>query len=374
MVDISEQLQAQVQQAYTERQCLNIQSANTKSFLGYKVQGQTLDIKKHQGIIDYQPTELTLKARAGTSLQEINELLAKHQQKMGFNPPQFSADSTLGGTVACKQSGPQAPFIGSVRDAILGIRILDGQGNILEFGGQVMKNVAGYDVSRFMSGSFGTLGILLDITFRLHPTPIKQVTLCRNMNSAEALKQLSDWIRQSVPISAACHVEQQLTIELTGTEKSLQQYSTLQDVVVLDQNIAQEFWPSVRDHQHPFFKTLTASQNLWRIIVPATTTPSTLLGEWFYDWAGSQRWFITEEPAEKIRAWTKQVSGYATLFRAGDSQSVVTTIFEPMPAALASLHQRIKSRFDPGLILNRGKMYPELDLESTKKIGNSKSR
>ncbi len=361
MADISKHLQTQVQQAYAERQNLDIQNANTKNFLGYKVQGQTLNIQEHQGIIDYQPTELTLKARAGTSLQEINELLAKHQQKMGFNPPQFSRDSTLGGTVACQQSGPQAPFNGSVRDAILGIRILDGQGNILKFGGQVMKNVAGYDVSRFMSGSFGTLGILLDITFRLHPTPIKQITLSRDIDSAPALEILSDWIRQSVPISAACHVDQQLMIELTGTEKSLQQYSALQDVRAIDHDLAQEFWSSVRDHRHPFFRTLALSQNLWRIIVPATTTPSTLSGDWFYDWAGSQRWFITEEPAEKIRAWTKQASGYATLFRAGDPQLVPPHIFEPLPTALSSLHQRIKSRFDPGLILNRGKMYPELD-------------
>jgi len=375
MNDISKYLQQQIKQAYADRQCLRIKGNDSKHFLGHKVKGETLNVQEHCGIIDYQPTELTLKAHAGTTLQEISSLLAENNQKMGFNPPQFSSQSTIGGSVAAKQSGPQAPFHGSIRDAILGIQMIDGQGNILKFGGQVMKNVAGYDVSRFISGSYGTLGVLLDITFRVHPLPAKQLTLCLSVDRQKSLDLLTEWIRKSIPVSAACHVNQQLHIELTGTERSLKKYLALDGVLEVDENIAQEFWTSIRDHRHAFFRPLDKNENLWRLIVPATTPPADIHGEWLLDWAGSQRWFISSERPGKIRDWTRQAEGYATLFRCGkDHNSSEVDIFEPLKPALSALHQRIKSRFDPGLILNRGKMYPALDSEAARILPSLKDK
>ncbi len=366
MNDISKQLQEQIQQAYSDQQCLQVKGNDSKHFLGHTVEGEALNVQDHCGIIDYQPTELTLKTRAGTSLQEISTLLTQNNQTMGFNPPQFTPQSTIGGSVAAKQSGPQAPFNGSIRDAILGIRLLDGQGNILEFGGQVMKNVAGYDVSRFISGSYGTLGILLDITFRVHPIPAKKITLCLSVDKKESLTLLAEWIRKSIPVSAACHVNQQLHIELTGTERSLHKYLALEGTLQVDESAAQEYWSAIRDHRHEFFRPMKSTENLWRLIVPATTALADLQGEWLFDWAGSQRWFISNQPSEKIRDWTRKVKGYATLFKSGNNNnSSQIEIFEPLAPALAALHQRIKSRFDPGLILNRGKMYPVLDNSTT---------
>ena len=367
MADQSKQLQQQIQQAFADKQPLLIQAGNSKSFMGNPGQGNIIDLSSHSGIIDYQPTELMLRAHSGTPLAEINTLLAEHQQWTGFNSPLFTPQSTLGGSVSCNQSGPQAPFNGSIRDAILGVTILDGQGTRLEFGGQVMKNVAGYDVSRFMSGAFGTLGILLDITIKLIPTPASSITIYRDISANESLSLLTQWINQAYPIKAACHDGERLYVQLVSSAKGLDKFRAISDFQQLGsttETTETQFWDSLRDHTHSFFNT---NKNLWRIAVPPITNSDAIIpGEWLIDWAGAQRWLKSEASANDIRAWANSAGGYATLFRRGDHSKdnndiVSESIFEPLPPALMSLHQKLKQRFDPAKILNRGRLYPELD-------------
>jgi glycolate oxidase FAD binding subunit len=263
---------------------------------------------------------------------------------LAFEPPHFGPAATLGGTLACGLSGPRRPYVGAARDFVLGTRILNGQGELLRFGGEVMKNVAGYDVSRLMVGALGTLGVLLEISLKVLPRPVEEITLVRPAVVEDAITTMTAWARQSLPVSATGYDGQRLYLRLSGTAAGVGAARTRIGGEVFPEGAA--FWQSLREHTHPFFAGTTP---LWRLSVPANTPPLAIPGLWFLDWGGAQRWLKTTEAPASIRRVVNDVGGHATLFRGGDRRGEV---FHPLTPGLQRLHCWLKMAFDPRGILN----------------------
>jgi len=342
--DISQQLAEAVKAAAQKLTPLAITGGGSKRFYTGNIDGEKLDVTGHRGIVSYEPTELVITARAGTPLAEIEATLAEKGQMLGFEPPYFGATATLGGTIACGFSGPRRPYTGAARDFVLGARIINGKGEILHFGGEVMKNVAGYDVSRLMVGARGTLGVLLEISLKVLPRPAKEITLCFEMPAGKAIATMNAWGAQPLPLSAACHVGDTLYVRLSGTELGVQAARAKLGGKVLGKG--DEFWRDVREHRHGFFQGDTP---LWRLSVPPATAPLNLPGKWLIDWGGAQRWLKSDAPANAIHEHAENVGGYATLFHHGARNGAT---FHPLPAQLATLHQNLKRAFDPDGIIN----------------------
>jgi glycolate oxidase FAD binding subunit len=345
--DQSQQLADIVRDAAAKSTPLRIVGSGTKNFYGRVPSGQPLSVAGHRGIVAYEPTELVLTARAGTPLSEIEATLAANNQTLAFEPPHFGEPATLGGTIACGFSGPARPYTGAARDFVLGTTIINGKGEILSFGGQVMKNVAGYDLSRLMVGALGTLGVLLDVSLKVLPKPDAECTLAFPLPTHQALEQMATWSGQPVPLSAACHVDGTLYIRLSGYEQTLRAArAKLGGEAHRD---SAKFWQTLREHRLAYFQT---DAPLWRLSVPPATAPISLPGEWLIDWGGAQRWLKTTAPAADIWAAAKHAGGHATLFRGGDR---ATEVFQPLAAPLLQLHQNLKSAFDPNGVLNPGR-------------------
>jgi len=345
-------LREQVEAAAAAGTALSIQGSNSKSFYGRMTRGEVLSVNQHKGIIDYTPSELVISARAGTTLTELESVLEQQGQMLAFEPAHFGDNATLGGTIACAFSGPRRPYAGAARDFVLGVNCINGKGEWLRLGGQVMKNVAGYDVSRTLTGSLGTLAIMLDIHVRVLPRPETEITLQQACDVETAIQRCSALAAQPLPVSAACYLDGLLTLRLSGMEQGVQSAAasvggdTLAD--------AARFWQQLREHQLEFF---SGEQPLWRLSVPPATAPLPIEGDTLLDWGGAQRWLRSEQSADTIRSITEAAGGHATLFRGGDPDG---EIFHPLQPQLLSLHQRLKQTFDPAGILNPGRMYREL--------------
>lgn len=347
--DVSAALQDMLREAIAQRIPLRIVGGDTKSFYGRVTQGECRSVAGHRGVVSYEPTELVITARAGTPLADIEALLAEHGQMLPFEPPHFAVGSTLGGTIASGLSGPRRPYAGSVRDFVLGITVLTGKGEILRFGGQVMKNVAGFDVSRLLAGSLGTLGILLEISLKVLPRPELEQTLLFECSDAQAIQRCNDWAGQPLPLSATVFDNGWLYLRLSGSAVAVHAArGKLGGDAIADATI---FWTKIRDHRHPFFQD---DAPLWRLSLPAATHPLDLPGDWLLDWGGAQRWLKTPATATEVRAAAARAGGHATLFRGGDRQG---EIFHPLSPALAAVQRRLKVAFDPQGILNPGRMY-----------------
>jgi len=347
--DISATLQQQVQQAMHEGTQLNICGGNSKTFLGRNASGQTLDISAHRGIINYDPRELVIHARAGTPLSEIEDTLAAAGQMLAFEPPHFGAHATLGGTIACGLSGARRPYAGSARDFTLGCKILNGRGELLNFGGQVMKNVAGYDLSRLMVGAYGTLGVLLDISLKVLPRPAASLTITHECTPDAAISRMSGMLAQPYPIDAACFHGELCTLRLTGSEKAVQHAHAQLGGEIMDN--CGSFWRALNEHELSLFSSAPV---LYRIMVKPATPPLDIEGKWLLDWGGAQRWLSSDAPLASIREQVAKVGGHVTQFRGGDRNGM---IFSPLAAPLLPLHQRLKHSFDPQHIFNRSRMY-----------------
>lgn len=349
--DASGELAAGLLRAAAEGTPLAIVGGGSKSFLGRTPQGEPFQVGSHRGIVAYEPTELVITARAGTTLTEIEAVLTDRGQMLAFEPPHFGASATLGGTVASALSGPRRPYAGAARDFVLGVKMLSGEGRTLTFGGQVMKNVAGYDLSRLMVGAMGTLGVLLEISLKVLPLPAQTTTLGFSLDAAAAIEKMNEWAAKPLPLSGAYHEKDRLFVRLSGTERGVAQaVQRLGGESVEDARR----WHGLREHQLEHFG---AGKALWRLSVPPATPPIALPGETLIDWGGALRWLKSEARGENIRAPVSRVDGHAMLYREGDRAGEV---YHPLSAPLLKLHQRLKASFDPKGILNRGRMYSEL--------------
>lgn len=346
--DDSEDLIERVRQAIESRTPLCIRGGGSKSFYGREPAGETLSTASHSGVVDYEPTELVLTARSGTPLEEIEALLAEHGQMLAFEPPHFDDCATLGGAIACGLSGPRRPYVGAARDFVLGVRMINGRGEDLRFGGQVMKNVAGYDVSRLMTGSMGTLGVLLEVSLKVLPRPRAECTLVLEAEAAGAAAMQARWSKTASPISATCHVDDLLHVRLSGSEKGI---ASARDRIGGEESPeGDQFWLHIREQRHPFFRP---DRDLWRVSVPPAAPALEAEGEMLTEWSGALRWIRSNATPQALRDAAARRGGHATLFRGADRDQV----FHPLSEGLLRLHKNVKKAFDPSGIFNRGRMY-----------------
>jgi glycolate oxidase FAD binding subunit len=338
-----------IRDAAARRAPLRLQGGNSKAFLGRVTAGTVLDTRAHAGVVDYHPSELVVTARAGTSLADLEAVLAEHGQMLAFEPPHFGTGATLGGTLACALSGPRRPYAGAARDFVLGVTLIDGRGRLLRFGGQVIKNVAGYDLSRLVIGAMGTLGLMTEISLKLLPRPAAEATIRLERDTADAIRTVNEWMRNPLPISAVCLGDGQLHVRFSGSAGDVRAAAArLGGVEVED---AGRFWSDLREHRLDFFRS---APTLWRLSVPPTTPPLSLPGRWLIEWNGGQRWLVSAASAEEIRRAAAAVGGHATLFRADAPREGV---FHPLAPGIEKLHRALKAAFDPHRILNPGRQY-----------------
>jgi len=345
-------LREQVLQARSDGVSLDIRGGGSKAFYGRAVSGRALELGDHSGVLSYEPSELVIKARAGTRLQDIEQLLDAQQQMLAFEPPQFSTNSTLGGAIAAGLSGPRRPFAGAARDFVLGTGLINGKAEQLHFGGQVMKNVAGYDLSRLMAGALGTLGVLTDVALKVLPKPEVEFTLKQTCSQAEAIERFCAWSNLPLPISAACWHDGRLYLRLSGHETAVRQAQHNLGDGALD--IDTDWWRALRDQQHAFFNT---DLPLWRLSLPPATPPLAIPGDCWVDWGGAQRWLRSTEAPARIHKLAADLGGHASLFRNGERHDEA---FQPLPAALFGLHRRLKQALDPDGLFNPGRLYKSL--------------
>jgi glycolate oxidase FAD binding subunit len=332
---------------------LRLRGGGTKDFYGNEPRGELLDTRAYAGIVDYEPTELVVTARCGTSLSELEKKLEEAGQCLPFEPPHFGEGATLGGCVAAGLSGPRRASAGALRDFVLGAKIVDGRGRVLSFGGQVMKNVAGYDVSRVLAGSLGTLGLIAEISLKVLPRPPAERTVRLAMPQERALEALNRWAGQPLPISASAWREGELTLRLSGSPAALDPAAAAIGGETLE-GAQTAFWPSIREHSHAFF---TGPEPLWRIAVPSITAPLELPGRQLIEWGGGLRWLKSECDPRAVREAAKSAKGHATLFRAANK---AVAVFAPLEPIALHLHRELKAAFDPAGVLNPGRLYPEL--------------
>ncbi|MFZ5619412.1 MAG: glycolate oxidase subunit GlcE [Pseudomonadota bacterium] len=330
---------------------LVVRGGGSKDFLGRHTEGEVLDASALRGIVRYEPTELVITARAGTPLAEVEAALAERGQMLGFEPPHFGPAATLGGTIACGLSGPARPFRGAARDFVLGVKIVNGGGEILRFGGEVMKNVAGYDVSRLMCGAYGTLGALLEISLKVLPRPAAEAFLVLDLDDEDARGRMTGWQREPLPLAGLCYDGDRLHVRLSGAEQAVA--AARRRVGGESDPAGADFWNRLREQRGGFF---AGNGELWRLSVPPTTGALPLDGKQLVDWGGALRWVKTTAPADTLFAAAAAAGGHAMRFRGAQDGAV----FQPLPAPLLALHRRLRQAFDPHGILNRGRLYPDL--------------
>lgn len=371
MQNIIDQFAATIRAAAARKAPLSlcIRGGSSKDFYGNRMAGQdgdmldrlnTINTAVYTGIVDYEPTELVVTARAGTRLADLEAELRKQGQMLAFEPPHFSTAATLGGCVASGLSGPRRASVGAVRDFVLGVRMLDGRGDDLRFGGQVMKNVAGYDVSRLLTGSMGTLGLLLEVSLKVLPLPPLELTLRMPMNEAEAIAKMNLWAGKPLPVSATYFCEGELTLRLSGAEPAVRAAHAKLGGEKLAEDEGLAFWESVREQHHAFFQS---GKPLWRLSIKSSTPPLSLPGAQLIEWGGALRWLSgADADVIAIREAARAAGGHATLFRSGsDGGSEPSAgVFHPLAPQMMRIHRRLKEKFDPAGIFNPGRMYREL--------------
>jgi glycolate oxidase FAD binding subunit len=362
-----------VQAARRQHRALDIRGGGTKRFYGEAPRGEALDLRSLTGISSYEPTELVVTARAGTPLAELEAVLAGQGQCLAFEPPHFSppagaeAGGTVGGMVAAGLSGPSRASVGSLRDFLLGLTLLNGRGEIVNFGGQVMKNVAGYDISRLVAGSWGILGVILEASIKVLPVHPATLTLGFEFDQATALRRLREWSARPLPLHASCWSEGRLMLRLSGARAAVQAGHADLGGESQDPGAASEWWRSVRDHGLPIFhpgdEELAHGDCLWRLSLPANTAPLAFPGlqggpgGQLIEWNGALRWCRSDAPAAIVRAAAAGVGGHATLVRAADKGCGA---FAPLSGALLRIHREVKAAFDPDGIFNPGRLYAGL--------------
>lgn len=350
-----EQFRQQILAASAAGKSLRLRGGGTKDWYGQRLDGEVLDTRAYAGIIDYEPTELVITARCGTPLAEIEAALAARNQMLAFEPPHFGPGATVGGVVASALSGPRRASAGALRDYVLGAVLMDGHGERLAFGGQVMKNVAGYDVSRLLAGSLGTLGLILEVSLKVLPLPLREASLRLECAEIAALCMLNEWAGKPLPISASCWHDGVLTVRLSGAEAAVSAALRTLGGKALAAEDAAAFWLSVREQTHAFF---AGAGSLWRLSLPPHASAMILKGRQLIEWGGAQRWLKLDgdadaDGARHIRQAVAASGGHATLFRGGDK---AVGVFHPLAPAVEKIHQRLRHAFDPAGIFNPHRM------------------
>ena len=355
----------QVRAAAADARPLRIRGGGTKDFYGQELRGELLDTTRLRGIVSYEPSELVVTARAGTPLAELEQALAQQGQLLPFEPPHFGVDATVGGMVAAGLSGPSRAAVGSVRDYVLGLHLVNGRGELLQFGGQVMKNVAGYDVSRLLCGSMGTLGLVTEVSLKVLPQVTAQATLRFELDQAGALLQLNRWAARPLPVQASCWVMDAgsalLYVRLGGARAAVEAAIKTMGGEPQDERQVASDWVALREQTLPFFDR-EAGQCLWRLSVPDTAPVLDLpaaAGGVLLEWGGALRWVKAPVDAmAALRAVAARAGGSATLFRhAASAAARAAGVFEPLADPLARIQQALKKQFDPQGIFNPGRMY-----------------
>ncbi|MES2413093.1 MAG: glycolate oxidase subunit GlcE [Pseudomonadota bacterium] len=349
--DTASHFAERIRTAAAEDRPLRIRGGGSKDFYGQSLEGEVLQTSGLAGVTSYEPSELVVTAGAGTPLAELEALLAAQGQCLPFEPPHFGGGATVGGLVASGLSGPARASSGAVRDYVLGVKFINGKGELLTFGGQVMKNVAGYDVSRLMTGAMGTLGLLVEVSLKVLPVALAENTLTFEMDEATALKQLNLWGAQPLPVNASCWHAGHLHVRLRGAAAAV---SAARTAMGGEQQQDTALWQTLREQAHPFF-ALQRGESLWRMGLPDTAPPLPL-GETLIEWGGAQRWLkLPAADVVRLRVAATAASGHATLFRAGEKSC---DVFTPLAGPLARIHRSLKREFDPAGIFNRGRLYP----------------
>lgn len=340
---------------------LDIRGGGTKAFYGEAPQGEPLDTRVLEGISSYEPTELVVTARCGTSLATLEAMLAEKGQCLPFEPPQFAPGATVGGMVAAGLAGPSRASVGSVRDYVLGATLLNGRAEVLSFGGQVMKNVAGYDVSRLLAGSLGTLGVIVEVSLKVLPVAPATATLRFSLNQADALLQLNRWGGRPLPLNASAWWDGTLLVRLRGALAAVQAAIATMGGELIAPELATPFWTGLRDQTDEFFARAAAAIDggaaLWRVSVPQTAAPLPLPGEQLIEWHGAQRWLCSAMKPAALRELVARAGGHATLFIGKDKSAGA---FAPLKSPLDRIHRELKKAFDPQGVFNPGRLYPGL--------------
>jgi glycolate oxidase FAD binding subunit len=341
-------LREQVRSAAAAHRPLRLRGAGTKDFYGEALDGEVLELRAHRGIVDYDASELVISARCGTPLSEIAGALAVHAQQLAFEPPAFDGDPTIGGVIAAGLSGPRRPYAGAARDFVLGAALLTASGEVLRFGGRVMKNVAGFDVSRLLCGSLGILGVITEVSLKVLPTARAEETLRLELGEPAALEAFNRWAGAPVPLSAAAWWRGCAWVRLSGAQTAVGAARAQLGGERVDAAEAAEFWRALRDCRLGFFERAP----LWRLSLPSAAAPLADLGEPLIDWGGAVRWYAQPAPGVGVRERAVAAGGTAQCWRG----AAPGMRFHPLPPAVAGLHRRLKGHFDPLGIFNPGRL------------------
>jgi glycolate oxidase FAD binding subunit len=350
--DKTKNIQDQITEAYTQNTSLCITGGKSKTFYGNQIKGHTISTTEHTGIIEYQPSELVVTVRSGTKLFELEEELKANNQILAFEPPQHSESTTIGGVIACGLSGPRRVACGSARDFVLGTTIINGNAEICRFGGQVMKNVAGYDAARLMVGAQGTLGVILDVSLKVLPINETEISIKIQSDLDGAIRSLSRWIQQGLPITASCFLADTLYLRLGSTQSATNQALEVIRKTGDTKEIDDSFWISIKNQTHDFFK----QQDLWRCSHQQSTEYYGDTDKQLLEWNGALRW---HQNTGNLFETAEQYGGHAQRYPLNENQQH-SDIFQPLQPGLLRIHQRLKQAFDPNRILNHGRIYTDL--------------
>lgn len=350
-----------IQEARESKQALNITGGGSKSFYGEAAVGTPFEVSSNQGIVEYDPAELVIVARAGTSLSEMQSVLAEKGQMLGFEPPFSAQGATMGGVVASGLCGSCRPYKGAVRDYLLGARLINGQAQLLQFGGKVMKNVAGFDLFRPMAGAMGTLGLLVEVSVRVIPVPEQTLSLIFSCASRkQAITHLCALGQSLACLSAAAWLNGEVYLRLSGSRLAINrdraQLSERFEVRELEGSV----WELLSSFEHDFFVNIGDQMRIYCVDLPPAMVDITLPGEQLIEWGGARRYLKTSMAIETVRAAISAMGGAVTLLQREGPGKAKQNFFEPLNPALMAVHQRLKASFDPVGIFNPGRLYPGL--------------
>ena len=351
MSDIKQQLIEQVRDAVNDKASMTVRAGGTKEWLGRLAStDRVIETASHSGIVSYQPVELVMTARAGTTISEIESVLEENNQMLACEPPRFGGLATLGGSLAANVSGPGRPWYGSIRDHVLGVNLINGDAEYLRFGGQVMKNVAGYDLSRLQAGAMGGLGLMTEISLKVLPKPATTRTLKFAMGQAEAITRMNEMSGQPKPMTAAYWYNDELFIRLAGAASAVDATAASWGGDELEPEQAKQVWSNLQDQDSDLYK----ADKVWRFSVRSNAAVFDLAGDALINWGGAERWYTNDLSLEEMASMAEAAGGQVSLYRGGDRSSEV---MHPQTKPVQTLQQRIKHSIDPNGLLNPGRVF-----------------